>query len=156
MSRQNPKKAMAALLPLEMRTVGGDTVRPMTLGMYAALERIASPMVTGDDPKDILDLIPSLYLITHDPREVFRGDLLDAAMKWADARPISTLQSIRKAAARQMNAALDVIPEEDEEDRKKKRDMTDGSRRSSTGRQGNTGGPSTKSSGKSLSRRCAS
>ena len=86
----------------------------MTLGMWAALERIGSPLVSGEEPKDVMDLIPSLYLITHDPREVFAGNVLDAAMRWADTLPVGALDMIREAAYRQMNASFDVIPEEGE------------------------------------------
>ena len=87
MARENPRKALAALLPLPLSCgdyEGAPVVRPMTLGMWAALERIGSPLVTGEEPKDVMDLIPSLYLITHDPREVFAGNVLDAAMRWAE------------------------------------------------------------------------
>jgi len=39
MSKSNPRKAMAALLPLPIGCGNGVTVKPMTLGMWAALER---------------------------------------------------------------------------------------------------------------------
>jgi len=130
MSKANPKKAMAALLPFEMKVNGYDfTVKPVTLGMYAALERIDSPLITGKDPKDTLELVPSLYLLTHDPRLVFSGSLVEDALAWADTLGIDALGEIRKAAARQLNAALDVVPEDDPEGPKKKR--TAGSSRSS-------------------------
>lgn len=124
MARENPRKALAALLPLPLSCgdyEGAPVVRPMTLGMWAALERIGSPLVTGEEPKDVMDLIPSLYLITHDPREVFAGNVLDAAMRWADTLPVGALDMIREAAYRQMNAAFDVIPEEGESKKKKDR-----------------------------------
>ena len=50
MSKSNPRKAMAALLPLPLKVSGGYSVKPMTLGMWAALERIGSPLVTGEEP----------------------------------------------------------------------------------------------------------
>ena len=111
MSRGNPRKAMAALLPLPIDCVDGQTVRPMTLGMWAALERIGSPLVTGEAPADALELLPSLYLLTHDPREVLRGDLLDAAIAWADALPVTALAAIRVACDRLSRAVFDVVPE---------------------------------------------
>lgn len=111
MSRANPRKAMAAALPLDIDCGEGITVRPMTLGMWAALERIGSPMVTGKDAKDALDLLPSLYLVTHDPREVLRGDFMDAVLEWAGTVSVSAMASIQKACARQMNAVFDVVPE---------------------------------------------
>ena len=111
MSRSNPRKAVAALLPLPIDCGGGAVVRPMTLGMWAALERIKSPLVTGKAPEDALELLPSLYLLTHDPREVLRGDLLEASVAWADALPVSALAAIRQACDRQCAAVFDVVPE---------------------------------------------
>ena len=110
MSKANPRKAMAALLPLAVECPCGATVRPMTLGMWAALERIGSPLVTGMEPKDALELVPSLYLLTHDPREVLRGDLLEAAVAWADSLPVTALAEIRAACDRQAGAVFDVVP----------------------------------------------
>lgn len=132
MSKANPEKALAALLPLPIQVSGGYSVRPMTLGMFAALERIKSPLVSSSaEVTDMLELIPSLYLLTHDPLVVFEGNLIAKAMAWADSVPPTIVREIQTAAYRQINAALDVVPE------KKKRapkDMTDGSPRSSTSR----------------------
>ena len=107
MSKANPRKAMAAMIP-----PGQSVIRPMTLGVYAALERIGSPLVTGKDAKDTLDLIPSLYLLTHDPREVFRGNILDLAMRWADTQPVEAVAAIKEAAFSQIRTMLDVTPEQ--------------------------------------------
>lgn len=126
MSRTNPRKAMAALLPLPLKTACGVTVRPMTLGMYAALERIGSPLVTGEDAKDALELIPSLYLLTHDPREVFKGNVLDLAMAWADTMPVSAVEEIKAACYRQVGAMTDVIPQLSPEELKKNGAATTG------------------------------
>ena len=140
MSRQNPKKAVAAMLP-----PGTAEIRPMTLGMYAALERIGSPLVTGEEPKDTLELIPSLYLLTHDPREVFRGNVLDLAMQWADTQPVEAVSRIRDAAYRQMVAFFDVVPEPE---KKKSLATTGGSRTTPTGPRGRTTGAGARSCGK--------
>ena len=155
MSKSNPRKAMAALLPLPLKVSGGYTVRPMTLGMWAALERIESPLVTGREPKDALEIIPSLYLLTHDPREVFRGNIIDLAMQWADTVPPTALAEIQKACYRQMNAAFNVMPELDPK-KAKSAGATAGSLRSSTSRPKPTTGDSGKSCGKCRSRRSAS
>lgn len=155
MSKANPTKAMAALLPLEIKVPGYDfTVRPVTLGMYAALERIGSPLITGREPADTLELIPSLYLLTHDPREVLTGSLVEDAIAWADTVGVDAVAAIRQAAARQLNAGLDVIPEDDEEAPKKKR--TAGSSRSSATPPKPTAGATRKSSGASPSPRSSS
>lgn len=148
MSKTNPRKAMAALLP-----PGQAVIRPMTLGVYAALERIGSPLVTGVHAKDTLELIPSLYLLTHDPREVFRGNIVDLAMQWADSVPVSTLAEIKDAADSQIRALSDVLPEIDDAPKKK---TTAGSQSTPTGRRGPTTGPSRKSSGKSRPPRSSS
>ena len=144
---------MAALLPLAVKCPCGETVRPLTLGMYAALERIGSPLVTGAVPKDALELIPSLYLLTHDPREVLASGFFDAAMAWADSLPVTALGEIRDACYRQMDAMGDVLPEEK---KKTRRRATVGSRGSSTGPRRSTAGASGKSSGISPSARSRS
>lgn len=155
MSRHNPRKAMAALLPLPLEVSGGIVVKPMTLGLWAALERIGSPLVTGEEPKDALELIPSLYLLTHDPREVFRGNALDLAMQWADTVPVSAMQEIRRACDRQMGAVYDVIPELAPK-KARSAGTTAGCPRSSTGLPSGTDGASRRSCGKSRSRRAGS
>jgi hypothetical protein len=117
----------------------------MTLGMWAALERIGSPLVTGKEAKDALELVPSLYLITHDPREVLRGSFFDDAVAWADDLPVSALAEIRDACYRQMGAMFDVLPEVK---KKTRRPATGGSRPSPDGRRGRSDGAGTKSSGR--------
>ena len=131
---------MAALLPLAVKCPCGETVRPMTLGMWAALERIGSPLITGEPPKDALELIPSLYLLTHDPREVLASGFFDAAVAWADSLPVTALGEIRDACYRQMDAMGDVLPEV----KKKTSPATAGSRRSPTGRRASTAGAGAK------------
>ena len=145
MSRTNPRKAVAALLPLAVRCPCGVTVRPLTLGMWAALERIGSPLITAEPPKDALELVPSLYLITHDPREVLASGFFDAALAWADTLPVTALGEIRDACLRQIGAMGDVLPEV----KKKASPATAGSRQSPTGRRTSTAGAGGRSSGKS-------
>jgi hypothetical protein len=155
MSRANPKKAMAALLPLTVRAEADGRVyevRPMTLGMWAALERISSPLVTGAAVRDTLEIIPSLYLLTHDPREVFRGNIIDLAMAWADEQPVGAIAAIKAACDKQMVAVMDVIPEAGQ----KKKSPTGGLPQSSTGRVRPITGDSMKSSGVCHSRRSRS
>ena len=146
---------MAALLPLPIGCGNGVTVKPMTLGMWAALERIGSPLVTGEEPKDALELIPSLYLLTHDPREVFRGNVVDLSMQWADTVPVATMDEIQRACYRQMNAAFDVMPEDDSK-KARRAGTTAGFPRLSTGQPKRTTGASGKLCGKSRSLRSRS
>ena len=155
MSKANPRKAMAALLPLPIKVGRRLAVAPMTLGMFAALERIGSPMASGREPKDLVELIPSLYLLTHGAKEIFRPDFFAAALDWADTVPTSVVGAIRAACYRQLNAAFDVIPEDDGK-KKRRPGTTAGSQRSSTGPRRPTAGASTRSCTKSRSRRSAS
>ena len=152
MSKANPRKAVAAILPLTVECPCGATVRPMTLGMWAALERVGSPLVTGKEAKDTLELVPSLYLLTHDPREVLASGFFDAAVAWADSLPVTALGEIRDACYRQMDAMGDVLPEV----KKKSRPGTGGSRPSPTGRRASTAGAGEKSCGKSRQARSRS
>ncbi len=130
MGKANPKKAMAALIPLAIRIDDDTVVRPMTLGMWAALERIESPLVASDRPEkvDALSLIPSLYLLTHGPEAVFEGNILATAMAWADTVPVHMMRLIQDAAFRQIRAASDVIPEDDDDEKKKRMDGSQASR----------------------------
>jgi len=148
MSRTNPEKAVRAILPLPITVAPGVVIEPMTLGMYAALERIGSPMVTGDEPKDTLDLIPSLYLLTHGADAIFEGNVLEMAMAWAKTQPVAIVPLIRKAAYRQMSAMTDVIPELSPEDLKKKGATTGGSPTTPRSRRKRSDGAGARSSGK--------
>lgn len=145
MSKGNPKKAVAAILPTPL-----GAVQPMTLAMYAALERIESPLVTGAEPKDTAELLPSLYLLTHGAQEIFRGNLVALAFEWADTVPVSAMAEIREACQRQMKVVMDVMPEAQ---KKTPRATTAGSPRPSTSSRRPTAGASERSSGKSRSPR---
>lgn len=149
MSKSNPEKALAALIPAPIRA-GSFTVQPMTLGMFAALERIGSPLVTGEDAKDTLELIPSLYLLTHDPREIFAGNILNRAMEWANTVGVDAIGKIKAACDKQLKALFDVIPETPADEKKK--DTTAGSRAPRTSPPRSSAGASGKSSGKSRPR----
>ena len=149
MSAGNPKKAVAALMPGAVRTPEGLVVRPMTLAMYAALERIESPLVTGKEPADSAELLPSLYLLCEGADKIFAGNLVALSFAWADTLPLSALQHVREACNRQMRTVMDVMPEAQ---KKTPKEMTAGSRRPSTRRPKPTAGPTAKSSRKYPSR----
>ena len=140
MAHSNPKKAMAAILPLPIKG-GGVTVKPMTLGMWAALERIESPLVTGVDAKDTLDLLPSLYLLVNGADKLFSGNIVAESLAWADTLPATAINDIRLAAVKQMQTMFDVVPEA--ADSKKKR-QTAGLPGSSHGRRLNLDGHTTR------------
>lgn len=150
MSKGNPKKAVAAILPSPVETPERLVVKPMTLAMYAALERIDSPLVTGREPKDAAELLPSLYLLTHGAEEIFAGNLCALAFAWADTVPVTALDSVREACERQMRCVLDVMPEAQ---KKTAGGTTGGSRARSTSPRRNTAGAGARSSTRCRSRR---
>lgn len=113
MSEANPEKAVAAIIPEPIVTPEGVEVRPLTLATFALLERIGSPTLV-ECQTNTLDLIPSLYIMTHDPREVLDryGDLPALAVAWADTLPPHAIGAIEAAAAVQIRRMLDVIADE--------------------------------------------
>lgn len=144
MSNANPIKAVRALIPAPIATSCGCVVRPLTLGMFAVLERISSPML-GEKPADgTLSMLPSLYALTHEPAETLAPGLFERSLAWADTLAPAALVEIRDAAERQIQAMLDVVPEPNDV---KKKDQTDGSLISRSGARKPTGGRTTESSG---------
>ena len=77
MSKTNPRKAVAAFLPAPIPIPGtAEAVQPFSLATYGILEKIGSPLVMPvQGPVTALDLIPSLYVVTHDAAEVLAGDI---------------------------------------------------------------------------------
>ena len=102
----NPRKALSAALPPAIDVCGGAySVKPITLGAFALLERYRSPMLfPRDKPAETLDLLPSLYILTHDAADCLSGNILDKAVEWADAVGVDAIGEIREAAARQLAA----------------------------------------------------
>lgn len=137
----NPRKALAALLPASIDVGAGCSVRPVTLGMFALLESIDSPLLEARPGVKTLELVPSLYILTHPAEESLTGGLFERAAAWADTVPVSILARIREAASRQIAAVLNVVPESKTV---KKKTQTDTSHTGSSGRQGPTAGPTGK------------
>ncbi len=145
MSRTNPRKAIDALTPSTI-SADGVALAPMTLGMWAVLEKIGSPLLTGEDV-DTLSWLPTLYLLTHDPREALMPGLADKSLEWANGQPVTVVDAIRSAAMRQMGVVEDVLPQVEKKKTKKNADTTDGSSSGLTSRRGATAGPTKTSSG---------
>ena len=151
MSELNPAKALRALLPRPVVIEGlGLEVRPLSLAAFAILDEIGSPLVreAGTVPNTPFALLPSLYVLTHDPLEVLDGmageNLLRTALGWADALPPAALTKIERAARAQIAVFIDVAP------RAKKatgtRQTTDGSPRPRSSRPRRSAGRSPTSS----------
>lgn len=119
MSIANPKKAIAALLPSPIKCgVDGVEVLPLSLGHYAILEKIDSPLLWDNEKLSTrqfstLDLIPSLFIVTHKVTDVLTDfdNLLDISLSWAEALPPHTAGLIRDAVNQQIKNLLDVMPE---------------------------------------------
>lgn len=154
MSRANPRKAIDALMPLSIEA-GGVTIQPMTLGLYAALEKIGSPLLTGETVQT-LDWLPTLYLMTHDPEEALVGNLADKAFAWAKTQPVTIVESIRRAALAQMGRVEDVLPQAKKKRTRPNKVTTAGSSSGSTIAHVAMDGATTKSCGKSQPRRSRS
>lgn len=59
----NPKATIEALLESE-KDVSGLTIYPITIARYGLLEAINSPFVTKGEKFSILNLVPSLYIMS--------------------------------------------------------------------------------------------
>ena len=116
MSATNPRKAVAAFLPAPIPIPGtAEAVQPFTLAHYGILEKIGSPLVMPvQGPVTALDLIPSLYVVTHDAAEVLAGDIAADSVAWAKTLPPTVLLPMEQAARRQIGVFIDVLPESDE------------------------------------------
>ena len=131
MSKSNPKKAIDAILPLPIDLGGGVAVLPLSLGHYALLEKIDSPLLwtreqIAERACDALTMIPSLYVVTRNVRDTLADfdDLLNVSLTWAESLKPDMLGKIRDAVAEQISRMLAVIPEPSEG--KKKVDITAG------------------------------
>lgn len=113
MSASNPDKAVRALIPEPILTPEGVAVRPLTLGTYALLERVASPVLTGERC-DVLGMLPSLYILCHEPAEAHAalGEIGARAVAWADTLPPEAIGGIERAATEQVRRMLDVVAQE--------------------------------------------
>ena len=130
---------MSALIPEPITTPHGVQVRPLTLGVFALLERIKSPTLV-ECKTDTLSLIPSLYVMTHNPAAVLAdmAALESLAVAWADTLPPQAVGAIEAAATVQIRRMIDVIASESDG---KKKATTAGSPPSSSGPPRRTTGP---------------
>lgn len=125
MSAANPKKAVAALLPAAI-DCGGASVKPLTLAVYALLESVNSPFLDGRKA-NALELLPSLYIVTHEPGECLDEDFAAKALQWGDTLDAGALQRINNAVAVQVQRILEVARQP--AGKVKKKGTTDGSPR---------------------------
>lgn len=117
---KNPNRALEALTTSET-PVGKVSIREITLGLAGILERIDSPLVTGKNPKFIMEWAPTLYAMTHTTPESER--LLaqgrkaydQAALVWSDTIPLVDARRIL-LAARDAGRRLAEVSDGDDDD----------------------------------------
>lgn len=113
MSTGNPHKAVLAIMPDPITTPHGVVVLPLSLATFSILERMRSPILTGQKG-DVLAMLPSLYVLCHPAQEVHAhlAELEARAIAWAEAYPPAAIAPIEVAAREQVTRMLDVIAEE--------------------------------------------
>ena len=121
----NPEPVLDALLPAAIPVAGGRViVRPLTLATFALLDKIRSPLLTGTGSVGVIDLLPTLYILSHGAAvclaDLSAGRLEAVAIDWADQFPPQILAEIRDAAEAQIGKILYLIPPPDENTPKKK------------------------------------
>lgn len=108
-----------ASLPLDPPAAveGLATPKPLTLGQIALLEKIKSPLLGERCNPDLLDLFPSLYLLTLPATEgVQHLDTLKAdAMAWADGQTLEAIHHATAEAQKALAAFFGVLPRPTEE-----------------------------------------
>lgn len=129
----NPKKAIAAINNDEV-SVAGYTVYPITLGLCALLEEIASPLLSDTKPGKLTEWAETVYVMTHkcdETRKVLaqgKEAFHALAMELGDELPIKATFEIIKACQDQVAVAMGVVPDagDDEEGGQNPLEATDG------------------------------
>lgn len=86
----NPKIAIDAILAAQEREVKNYKLYPITVGRYALLEAVESPLVDANSKFTMLNAIPSLYIVLNDIEQLKKYNtknieqLKADAMEWAE------------------------------------------------------------------------
>ena len=111
----DPKAAINAILDDET-TIKSTTVYPITLARYALLELVDSPFIGSGKDMSISNILPSLYIMTHDKSEL-KGitsrnidKLYEKATEWADDMGIDTIPEIIKEVIEKVQELMRVTP----------------------------------------------
>ena len=91
---------------------------PITLGQLALLEKIKSPLLGEATVPLLLDLIPSLYLLSLPAAEAVKhlDSLLPDALEWADSLAPDEIGTRAKTAQKAVNAYFDALPKATEDE----------------------------------------
>lgn len=132
MATENPKSAIDAILEDDKELESGVRIYPITLGRYALLELVKSPLIDKDTPFSTSTLIPTFYIMTRDFTEL-RGfnsrnieELEMAANEWAESQTIDASSEILNEILAKFALVNRVKPDVAEDTKKKDRPQTDG------------------------------
>ena len=91
---------------------------PITLGQLALLEKIGSPFLKDAGIPLLLDLIPSLFILSLPAAEAVKhlDSLLPDALEWADSLAPDEIGTRAKTAQKAVNAYFDALPKATEDE----------------------------------------
>ena len=124
----DPTASINAILDDET-TINSTTVYPITLARYALLELVDSPFIGSGKDMSISNILPSLYIMTHDKSEL-KGitsrnidSLYDKATEWADDMGIDEIPAIIKEVIEKVQELMKTSPTsgQDDDDPSKKK-----------------------------------
>lgn len=133
MATENPKSAIDAILE-EDKEIGNNGLRiyPLTLGRYALLELVKSPLINKETEFSTLTLIPTFYIMTREVSEL-KGynsrnieELEQKSMEWAETQTINDSGKILDELLQKFNLVQRVKPDVEEDTKKKGPQPTDG------------------------------
>jgi hypothetical protein len=133
MAGENPTSAIDAILE-EDKEIGNNGLRiyPLTLGRYALLELVKSPLINKETEFSTLTLIPTFYIMTREVSELkgFNSrnieELEQKSMEWAETQTINESGKILDELLQKFNLVQRVKPDVEEDTKKKDRPQTDG------------------------------
>lgn len=121
----NPKSAVDALLEDEKR-ISDLTVKPLTLGRYALLDALESPLISKKTSTKLINLIPTFYVMTQEWTDLAGYDtsnieeLKNKASVWAGDKDINDTARLVEEIIRKLGIMQKVSPESQEDTSRKK------------------------------------
>lgn len=112
----NPKAAIEALLETD-RDIQGITIYPITIARYGLLELIESPFIVSGKLFNIMNLIPSLYIMALpiDKLKKYRlrniEDLYQDAVIWSETLIPEQIEEMIKEIDEKIKTMFKVAPE---------------------------------------------
>lgn len=112
----NPKAAIEALLETD-RDIQGITIYPITIARYGLLELIESPFIVSGKLFNIMNLIPSLYIMALpiDKLKKYRlrniEDLYQDSVIWSETLIPEQIEEMIKEIDEKIKTMFKVAPE---------------------------------------------